>query len=82
MYPPECKDYPIKIVDGCTGEVTPDGKLRIVCPLFNKNAPGLAKFPRFGQMATGGRTNKDFHDKHKDWPPPNGQPNCGCETPY
>lgn len=82
VYPPECKDYPIKVVDACTGEVTPDGKLKIVCPLFDRNAPGLRKFPRFGQRATGGSTNKDFHDEHKDWPPPNNQPNCGCKTPY
>ena len=79
VYPPDCDDYPIKIVDGCTGEVTMDGKLRVVCPIFDRSAPGKRKFPRLGQLLTGGRTNKDFHDKNTDWPPPNDQPNCGCE---
>ena len=79
VYPPACDKYPIKVVDGCIAEATPDGKLQIVCPIYDGNAPLKRRFPRLGQMVTGGPTNKDFHDQHKDWPPPNSQPNCGCK---
>lgn len=80
VYPPACNDYPVKVVDGCTAEATPDGKLVIICPFYDGNAPTLKrKFPRLGQRLTGGPTNKDFHEQHKDWVPPNNQPNCGCQ---
>lgn len=79
VYPPACDRYPVKIVDGCTAEVSAGGWLWVWCPLFKPDAPDLKrKFPFFGQMVTGGRTSKDFHDEHKDWPPPNNKPNCDC----
>ena len=80
VFPPSCTDFPIKIVDGCTGTVQPNGKLVILCPLFNSGAPGLMqKFPVLGQLVTGGRTNEQFHKDHPDWPVPNGKPFCECE---
>jgi YD repeat-containing protein len=79
IYPVDCKDYPIKIVDGCTAETTASGELKIDCPMFKKDAPDLKRhFPWAGQQIKGGRTDKQFHQDHPDWLPPNGRPFCGC----
>jgi RHS repeat-associated protein len=81
VYPPSCSEFPIKIVDGCTGQVGTNGKLVIWCPFFNPGAPELKeKFPALGQLVTGGRTNEQFHEDHPDWPIPNGKPFRGCEV--
>lgn len=81
-YPPSCRDFPIKIVSGCTGEVRRDGKLIIRCPFFNSAGEGLTrKFPWLGQAVIGGRLDPQFHKDHPDWPAPNGKPLCGCELP-
>jgi RHS repeat-associated protein len=81
VYPPSCDDFPIKIVDGCTGQVRADGKLVLRCPLFDAGAPGLKeKFPTLGQILTGGRTNEQFHKDHPDWPIPTGNPSCESDA--
>jgi len=82
VYPLTCLDFPVKIVGGCNGKIGADGRIRIYCPFFNPDAPGLKrKFPRFGQRIIGGRTSRDFHNENGDWPVPNGAPFCGCKPP-
>jgi len=79
VYPPNCSDYPIKIVDGCKGEIQPDGKLVVRCPFIIGDAPSIERhFPWLGQATIGGRTDSQFHSKHPDWLPPNRKPFCGC----
>ncbi|MBN2383245.1 hypothetical protein JXQ70_10215 [bacterium] len=66
IYPPKCDNFPIKISDGCMAVVFNGGTLVIWCP----NPVSWTR-----QFFKGGRTNKEFHDKHKDWPMPS---ICGC----
>ena len=81
VYSYECREYPTKIVDGCSATAT-DGGLSISCPLYDTQSPSpwydKRRFSWLGQRVTGGRTDADFHNKNKDWPPPNSKPLCGC----
>ncbi len=53
FYTPDCE--PIKLVNGCIGEFTPEGAIRWECPLFLPEQPELLrKFPRAGQYLLGG----------------------------
>jgi RHS repeat-associated protein len=88
VYPSDCKSNPIKIVNGCSGTVLPDGQLVVSCtpPLSNNwqngkvMAPVMKVVRRFwsGAPDPGGPVDDDFMRRHPDWPPPDSAPNCGC----
>jgi len=80
VYPPACNNYPIKIVNGCAGEIDTAGRLIIRCPFIDLSARSPREsLSALGQLLTGGRTNNRFHDEHDDWRRPNGKLYCGCD---
>jgi hypothetical protein len=79
FYTPDCE--PIKLVNGCIGEFTPEGAIRWECPLFLPEQPELLrKFPRAGQYLLGGPKDDAFLEEHPDWVlQPEQAQNCQCE---
>jgi RHS repeat-associated protein len=83
VYPPACNDFPIKIVNGCEGEIDASGRLIVTCPYVNlMPLHWYEALPADGQQYTGGRTSSSFHDQHQDWRRPNNKPFCGCDPSH
>ena len=86
IYPPDCNSNPIKIVDGCSGQITPDGRLIITCPwgfrAAAQNGPMIGGILNLVRMVLpntrdpGGPVSDDFMRRHHNWSPPNQSPRC------
>lgn len=81
FYPPDCTDFPIKVVDHCTVEIKPDGSHVISCPWYAPDPDFRRRFPKVAQKVIGGKTDADFHKDHSDWHLPNHKANCGLPDP-